>query len=57
VQPIGPYTRGVHSAYTGQGEGTNVEANNTSGGGWRPVRHKIPLGILIFLVYYLERTT
>jgi len=35
-------------ASTGQGEGTNVEANNTSGGS--PVRNKSPLGILIFLV-------
>jgi len=40
----------VHGASTGQGEGTNGEANNTSGG--RPVRHKIPLGILIFLVLF-----
>jgi len=39
----------VHGDYTGQGEVTNVEANITSGGG-RPVHHKIPLGILIFLV-------
>jgi len=38
----------VHGASTGQGEGTNVEANNISGGG--PVRHKIPLGISIFIV-------
>jgi len=29
---------GVHGASTGQGEGTNVEANNTMGGGGRPVR-------------------
>jgi len=30
-----------------------VEANNNSGGrgAGRPVRHNIPLGILIFLVY------
>jgi len=37
--------------YKGQGEGTNVEANKIKGGwGERPVRHKIPLGILIFLI-------
>jgi len=28
-----------------------MEANNTGGG--RPVRHKIPLGTLIFLVYII----
>jgi len=32
----------------GRERGTNVEANNTSGGG--AVRHKKKLGILIFLV-------
>jgi len=41
----------VHGASTGQGERTNVEANNTSVGVGGPVRHLIPLGILIFLVY------
>jgi len=41
----------VHGDYTGQGEVTNVEANNTSGGAG-PVRPKIPLGILIFLVVF-----
>jgi len=37
----------------GQGKETNVEANNNSGGrgAGRPVRHKIPLVILIFLVW------
>jgi len=39
----------VHGDSTGPGEETNVEANNISGGrGERPIRHKIPLGILIF---------
>jgi len=33
----------------GQGEGTNVEVTRTSVGE-TPVRHKIPLGIVIFLV-------
>jgi len=31
-----------------------VEANKTSGGGGRPVRLKIPLGILIFLVFLID---
>jgi len=37
-----------------KGEETNVEANNNSGGrgAGRPVCHKIPLEILIFLVIY-----
>jgi len=36
----------------GQGEGTKVKATKTSGGGGggTPVRHTIPLGIVIFLV-------
>jgi len=34
----------------GAGEGTNVDETKTSGGGEMPVRHKIPLRILIFLV-------
>jgi len=38
----------VHGDSKRQGVGTNVEANNTRGG--RPVRHEIPLGIIIFLV-------
>jgi len=48
------YQWGVHGDYTGHGEVTNVEANNNSGGrgAGKPVRHKIPLGILIFLVYH-----
>jgi len=42
----------LHGDSTGQGEETNVEANNNSGveRAGRPVRHKIPLGILILLV-------
>jgi len=41
----------MHGDSTGQRDGTNVEENKTSGGGIvRPVRHKTPLGILIFLV-------
>jgi len=41
----------LHGDSKGQGKETNVEANNNSGGrAARPVRHKIPLGILIFLV-------
>jgi len=44
----------LHGDSTGQGEETNVEANNNRrGGAERLVRHKIPLGILIFIV--LER--
>jgi len=35
----------------GQGEGTKVKATKTSGGGGAPVRHTIPLGIVIFLVF------
>jgi len=48
------YQRGLHGDSTGQGEETNVEANNNSGGEGvgRPVRHKIPLGILIFFVLF-----
>jgi len=37
----------------GHGEGTKVKATKTSGGlGGTPVRHKIPLKIVIFLVVY-----
>jgi len=41
----------MHGDSTGQGEETNVEANNNSRGGGRPVDHKKNLGILIFLVF------
>jgi len=34
----------------GQGAGSKVKAPKTSGGGRTPVRHTIPLGIVIFLV-------
>jgi len=34
----------------GQGAGSKVKAHKTSGGGRTPVRHTIPLGIVIFLV-------
>jgi len=49
------HQRGSHGDSTGQGEETNVEANNKSWGRGtgRPVLHKIPLGILIFLVFLL----
>jgi len=40
----------LHGDSTKQGEETNVEANKVGGGGGRPARLKIPLGILIFLV-------
>jgi len=33
-----------------QGKGTKGKATMTSGGGGTPVRHKIPIGIVIFLV-------
>jgi len=36
----------------GQGEGSKLKAPKTSGGGRTPVRHTIPLGIVIFLVKY-----
>jgi len=36
--------------FRGQGEGSKVKALKTSGGGRTPVRHTIPLGIVIFLV-------
>jgi len=42
-------TRGGDSR--GQEEGTNVEATKTSGRG-TPVHYTIPLGIVIFLVYF-----
>jgi len=50
------HQRGLHGDSTGQGEETNVEANNNRGGrgAGRPVRHKIPLVILIFLVFRLK---
>jgi len=35
----------------GQGAGSKVKAHKTSGGRKTPVRHTIPLGIVIFLVY------
>jgi len=46
------HQQGLHGDSTGRGEKTNEEANDNSGGrkAGRPVRHKIPLGILIFLV-------
>jgi len=49
------HQRGLHGDSTGQGEETNVEVNNNRGGegAWTPVRHKIPLGILIFLVLFI----
>jgi len=34
----------------GQGAGSKVKAPKTSGGRRTPVRHTIPLGIVIFLV-------
>jgi len=41
----------VHSDSTGHGEESNVEANNTSGGE-RLVCHKIPPGVLIFIILF-----
>jgi len=35
----------------GQGAGSKVKAHKTSGGRKMPVRHTIPLGIVIFLVF------
>jgi len=34
----------------GQGEGSKLKAPKTNGGGRTPVRHTIPIGIVIFLV-------
>jgi len=36
----------------GQGAGSKVKAHKTSGGRKMPVRHTIPLGIVIFLVFF-----
>jgi len=36
--------------FRGQGAGSKVKAHKTSGGRKMPVRHTIPLGIVIFLV-------
>jgi len=46
-------SEGCMAILRGQGEETNVEANNNSGGRGveRPVGYKIPLGVLIFLVF------
>jgi len=43
----------LHGDSTGKGEENNVEANNNSGGrgAGRPICHKIPIEILIFLVF------
>jgi len=37
----------------GEGAGSKVKAHTTSGGRKMPVRHTIPLGIVIFLVLIL----
>jgi len=41
----------------GQGEGSKLKAPKTSGGGRTPVRHTIPLGIVIFLVVIQKSMT
>jgi len=38
----------------GHGEGSKVKARKTSGGGRTPVRHTIPLGIVIFLLHNIS---
>jgi len=43
--------RGWSFRVGGQREGSKVKAPKTSGGGRTPVRHAIPLGIVIFLVF------
>jgi len=39
--------------FPGQGAGSKVKAHKTSGGRKMPVRHTIPLGIVIFLVLFV----
>jgi len=40
----------MRGGYSGGGEGSKVKVPKTSGGRKMPVRHTIPLGIVIFLV-------
>jgi len=43
--------------FRGQEEGSKLKAPKTSGGGKTPVRHTIPLGIVIFVVVLVVVTS